>query len=227
MSVTFSANAIYQRKARQINQAVSDTVRIVTEDARRRAPVRKVFKGSLGRATLQSIEEAAAEVALRSRLGLAPGPVRTQRTPAARVHGFGPRRLLTSPRLPAYDVGASRFRAASGRFTTASAFRATQPLHGQLQFATELSARGRYELKTGRANITAGGKTYLGGRLRSQITSGGVSGNPVFVGSVISPTPYAKYVEFGTRHNRAQPYLRPALAAQREAFRKRLQRAVG
>lgn len=226
MAVTFSAAAIYERRAPKIRRAVIETVRAVTEDARQRAPVRKVFAGSRGRASLQSIEEAAAETAVRSRMGLAPGPVRTQRTPAASVHAFGPRRLLSSPRLPAFDVASSRFRSERGRFISPAAFRATQPLRGTLQFETKLSARGRYELKSGRANVMVGGKTYLGGRLRSEIRAVQASGDPVFSGAIMSPTPYAKYVEFGTRHNRAQPYLRPALAAQREAFKERLQRAI-
>ena len=35
------------------------------------------------------------------------------------------------------------------------------------------------------------------------------------VASVVSPTPYAKYQEFGTRHNAAHPFLRPALLESR------------
>jgi HK97 gp10 family phage protein len=42
----------------------------------------------------------------------------------------------------------------------------------------------------------------------------------------VSPTPYAKYVEFGTRRSRAQPYLRPALAQVRESFRVRMAAAA-
>lgn len=227
MSVTFHAAAIYEKRAVGIERAVNSAITTARESARQKAPVRKVFRGHRGTATLQTTEEAAAETAVRSRLGLAPGPVRTQRTPAARVHEFGPRRLLFSPQLPAFDVSSRRFRAASGRFISRQGFRATQPLHSILQFDTELTARGRYELKTGRANVRVGGRTYLGGRLRSEITSVAASEGPVFTGAVISPTPYAKYVEFGTRHNRAQPYLRPALANVRTSFRERLQRAVG
>ena len=33
---------------------------------------------------------------------------------------------------------------------------------------------------------------------------------------VISPTEYARYQEFGTRHNRAHPFLRPAAEESRE-----------
>ena len=219
MPVTFNAQGIYNRIAARVEAAVTETAHLIAEDARERAPVRKVFQGSRGHASLQSHEEVAAEAAIRSRLGLAPGPVRTQRTPASRVHRFGPRRLLASP---AFDPRVSRFRGESGRFEANSG-----QARSRLVFDTPTTRRGRYELKTGRANIFVNGQAFVGGRLRREITAGAAEGGPVYVAQVRSPTPYAKYVEFGTRHNRAQPYLRPAIAAQREAYRSRLKRAVG
>ena len=216
MAVTFSAEEVWARISPRLEAAVTDTLLAATEAAREKAPVRKVFKGSVGHASLQSVEEAASEAAVRSHIGLAPGPVRTQRTPAARVHRFGPRRLLVRP---AFDPKVKRFRASSGQFAP----RGTN----KLLFNTPLTSRGRYELKTGRANITTGGKSYLGGRLRSEITHEPVSGaDGIWTGAVLSPTPYAKYVEFGTRYSRAQPYLRPALAEQRAAFRSRIAAAM-
>jgi len=227
VAVTFDADRAYNSIVTRVVAAVNATLIEVTESAKERAPVRKVFKGSKGRASLQSIEEAAAETAIRSRLGLTPGRVRTQRSPAARVNAFGPRRLLARPGLPAFDVSTSRYRSSSGRFISAASFRSQQPLNGRLRFNTPTTSRGRYEIRTGRANIRIGGQTFVGGRLRSEITYTAASVNGGLVtGSVISPTPYAKYVEFGTRHARAQSYLRPAFRAQRAAFRSRLQRTV-
>lgn len=53
------------------------------------------------------------------------------------------------------------------------------------------------------------------GRLRSSITHElQVDGQGVF-GVVGTNVDYAPHVEFGTIHNRAQPYLRPALDAAR------------
>lgn len=218
MPVTFDPQAIYARIASRVEGIVTETAHLIAEDARERAPVRKVFQGSRGRATLQSTEEAAAEVAVRARLGLAPGPVRTQRTPAARVHRFGPRRLL---QRPAFDPRVSRFRAQGGQFT------ASAGQSNRLVFDTPTTRRGRYEIRTGRANIFVNGQAFVGGRLRREITASQAEGGTITSATVSSPTPYAKYVEFGTRHNRAQPYLRPAIAAQREAFRSRLKRAIG
>jgi HK97 gp10 family phage protein len=102
-----------------------------------------------------------------------------------------------------------------------------------------LSGRGRYELRSGRAIVsTAGGRdehgrisggidrqasnagmVTLGGRLKKEIRITPLMhrGNITFR-RVESPTRYAKYVEFGTRYAAAQPYLRPALAAQYSKF---------
>lgn len=98
---------------------------------------------------------------------------------------------------------------------------------GQASF---LTSRGRAELmEVGRTqergrNMTAiythGGESTLGGRLRGEITAemdtrmrrGSI------IGRVISPTPYARYVEFPTSRTEAQPYMRPALKAMKRPF---------
>lgn len=99
---------------------------------------------------------------------------------------------------------------------------------GTLKTGIPLTVRGRYELKSGRANFTTGGTTTLGGRLRGEIhVEPARGGGSVWTARVVSPTRYAKYVEFGTRHSRAQPYLRPALAQVRESLRTRMKAAVG
>jgi HK97 gp10 family phage protein len=195
VTVSFSADRIFRSILSGIEAAVNETTAEIAATAIEKAPVRKVFKGSVGKATLQSIEEAAAEAHLRSGLGLAPGRVRTQRTAASRIHTFGPRRILIRP--------------------------------GRLQFNTPLTSRGRYELKSGRANFKSGGKNYLGGRLRGEIRAepAETDGQTV-IGRAVSPTPYAKFVELGTHRSRAQPYLRPAIAQQREAFRARLAKVI-
>lgn len=71
----------------------------------------------------------------------------------------------------------------------------------------QLSRRGRYENRSGRAFD----RNQLGGRLRREIEAIHASlDGRVIRARVISPTPYAKYQEFGTRHNAAHPYMRPA-----------------
>lgn len=51
------------------------------------------------------------------------------------------------------------------------------------------------------------------GRLRSSITHEVGRDGEGLVGTVGSNVEYAPYVEFGTSHNQAQPFLRPALGA--------------
>ena len=72
---------------------------------------------------------------------------------------------------------------------------------------SKLSRRGRYELRSGRSID----QNQLGGRLRREIHATRVKIEERLIrAQIISPTPYAKYMEFGTRHNAAHPYLRPA-----------------
>lgn len=100
-----------------------------------------------------------------------------------------------------------------------------------------LSTRGRYELNRRRTtekypespifSVSGGvdrasseaGLVTLGGRLKKEIflTPLQHRGSTTFR-RVVSPTRYAKYVEFGTRYAAAQPYLRPALAQQHTHF---------
>ena len=47
------------------------------------------------------------------------------------------------------------------------------------------------------------------------------------IASVVSPTPYAKYQEFGTRHHAAHPFLRPALLESRGEIASIISRATG
>lgn len=92
-----------------------------------------------------------------------------------------------------------------------------------------LSARGRYEERSGRAAFTdkTTGVTTLGGRLRKEIeiVRPTLQGN-IIRGSVVSPTPYARFQEFGTRHNRATPYMRPAILKLTTSFRPQMVKAL-
>ncbi len=81
---------------------------------------------------------------------------------------------------------------------------------------TPLTRQGAYDIRSGRANFGSGKAMTVGGRLRGEIfvRPAKLSGSKAEAW-VISPTPYAKYMEFGTRHNRAHPFLRPALEESR------------
>lgn len=106
----------------------------------------------------------------------------------------------------------------------------------------DLNARGRNELARG--FVRGGGldmfreinpetgttrtRVQLGGRLKREIRSSNPppKAGPIYKASVESPTYYARFVEFGTRHAAAQPYLRPAVAKARTTFRTNMLRAL-
>lgn len=165
-------------------------------DAKRRAPVRKVFEGqsSSERIRLKSIEEIESDRGLRKRLGLGPeyGPLNTKRVnPATILTQFAPQEL------------GQRAIASPGRLKLRSA-------------QERLDRRGRWELHS----MRAAHKGKLGGRLRDEIfsTQARVYGNRIMV-EVVSPTEYAKYQELGTQHHPAHPYMRPSAYASVDATR--------
>lgn len=90
---------------------------------------------------------------------------------------------------------------------------------------SRLTGRGRYEVASGRANFTSGGVTRVGGRLRSEIYVVEAERHGMEVWAyVVSPTPYAPFMEFGTGHNRPYPYMRPGLAESRIALKRAARR---
>ena len=85
-----------------------------------------------------------------------------------------------------------------------------------------LTARGRYEVKTGRANeLNASGQVQAGGRLRASIKHEGPYHDGNIVYGYVSAAAYdpgaktlhnyAADMEYGSRHNKPHPFLRPAL----------------
>ena len=110
--------------------------------------------------------------------------------------------------------------------------RSRQPLLRKESVEGMLNPQGRAELKR-HANLlasgrdprsansafhtTSAGRVELGGRLRDEIyrTSARDTGKSIS-GWVVSPTPYAKYQEYGTSRHRPQPYMRPMLYEMRE-----------
>jgi HK97 gp10 family phage protein len=178
---------------------------IVETRAKARAPVRQIFAGSSAGIRFKSIGEIEQNKAARSRIfrpiAKARGEryryesVRTAKIATKAIpRRWHQRRTASADRLLAqYDAEMSRRRA------------------GGVPQKTILSSRGASEVRTKRAKFSTWQHLHIGGRLRGQIysTSPTVSGQ--FAEAwVISPTEYAKYQEFGTRHNAAHPFLRPA-----------------
>ncbi len=82
----------------------------------------------------------------------------------------------------------------------------------------EATAKGRAPVDTGRL------RNSLAHEIRRKAKAGSADeGASAAVGTNVS---YAPYVEFGTRHQRARPYLFPALEDERPKFIERLRRAI-
>ena len=87
-------------------------------------------------------------------------------------------------------------------------------------YAGYLSSRGASEVRTKRALFSTGGRQHIGGRLRGSIhaTKAVISGRSaeawVLAGG--DEAPYARFQEYGTRHNIAHPFLRPAALESQE-----------
>jgi HK97 gp10 family phage protein len=230
---------IKQRIRQGERSALEEVGDALASDARRRAPIRKVFREPKGyrrkfrRLTPveQRIATARAESYYRTvqpnefKRRRAVAHIRNYATVASPRHGSA-NALNRSNRLR--TLGYER----QGRFTAAQPGvvrlpgRRTGGFEPGSALSSHLTARGRYEIKSGRAihrEPTASGHTRVrvGGALKASIESEGVtetnSGQKVTVTAAIR---YAKFVEFPTIHNAAQPFMRPALHAMRDAIPK-------
>lgn len=172
---------------------------LVAARARRLAPVRHIFAETHFHIRSKSADEMEADRGIRARLGLS-------------VEGSpdNPSPRIIYGRRPPVHFRSRRLAAAQELLANYEADNDEGPL--------TLDKRGAYEVRTRRAQHLTFQHAHIGGRLRGEIHAerAVVSGRRAEVW-VISPTPYAKYVEFGTVHNAAHPYLRPAAEESLEA----------
>ena len=153
--------------------------------AKEKAPVRMVFQGQSDavQMRLKSIGEIDADRHVRATLGL--GPESAWINPPSVVTKNAPRMLRM--RGVIQTPGGNLMSMSSAQ--------------------SMLDRRGRWELKSGRAVH----KDQLGGRLRDEIYADPATADGhIIKARIVSPTPYAKFMEFGTRHAAARPYLRAA-----------------
>jgi hypothetical protein len=184
-------------------QGLAQGAQVVAQRAKARAPVRSVFSGGGGGVRTKTAGEIEAVRSSRDAVFKAGGPptvIRPEHLGQATITTGKPptkwreRRLAAASKLlTQYDVEMSRRKA------------------GYAPQKTMLSRRGAYEVRSGRANAATWEHLKVGGRLRGEIyaTDPSVSGDHAEAW-VISPTSYGKFQEFGSRHNAAHPYLRPA-----------------
>lgn len=218
--------------------ALSRVAEGVERDAKARAPVRKVFKEPAGhRRAFRDLTDA--EKALATKRAIA----HPYSTDFQRRQAVGHIRYYARAEVPrrgsANSLKASRQLRilgfiSGGKFKSrggASPTRPNSPTQGGYHTPSldqRLTARGRYEVRSGRAvtyQVTGSGsvRVQVGGRLKASILAGEpVSGETGTTVRVTAGVRYAKFVEFPTTHNAAQPFLLPALQDHREHLRSEL-----
>lgn len=253
MTVDIAWDAIYQRFVRTVISFMDIEIEAIEALARKQAPVRKVFYGTYRQKRGTTLEEATRDLPTRLALGLAPAVAnsRKQSQIVTKINRF--ERRMQDPRFRIVRNG--RLRPSSMQMLNAAGMnelkrRAIPDISERTRIADieELrSARrkGLYRMPPS-LDLSAGtgalGKNVsaihevsgmnkhqvLGGRLRKEIYSlEALEQAEAWIrAEVISPTPYARYVEFGTRRSVAQPYLRPALLNRRQGYRERLIMAI-
>jgi HK97 gp10 family phage protein len=175
--------------------------------ARTKAPVRHIFAGGGYHIRIKSIDEIEGERSLRDRV-LRTGAPPTVVQPGD-VKGVWLRRSIG--RKPPVHWRERRLAAAGELLAQYDAEMSRRRAKGYIGQKTVLDRRGAYEVRTMRAQFSTWGHAGIGGRLRGSISAQPSTASKTSAEAwVIATAPYAKFQEFGTRHNAAHPFLRPA-----------------
>jgi hypothetical protein len=215
-------------------EALSAGAQLVEKRAKELAPVRNLFTDTKYSIRYKRASEVEHDRALRTMLGLGPDIAekmpktiydRRSATKATdRYHeitgGRPPRYWLRRSMNPEGSTGGAQWLLQSYQDEMAARKRARKAGEYREAEIPLLSRRGAAEVKSGRAaylsKVGSVSRMTIGGRLRGEIFSTRAVPNGKRAEAwVISPTKYAKYMEFGTRHAAAHPYLRPALLESR------------
>lgn len=232
MAQAFNTSAILARIRAAEMKALDDVGDSVASDARRRAPVRKVFKEAKGfRRRFRELTPTEKLLAIKRANAFYGADSFAGRRAVAHIRNYA--RAEVPRRGSANALKASRTLRVLGtikgrKFTPRmDATRVYSRRRGTTGYSSPsldklLTSRGRYEVRSGRAihlAKTAGGTTtvHVGGALKASIESEGAvqSGNGTVV-RVTAGIRYAKFVEFPTIRTAAQPFLLPALHGHRQ-----------
>ena len=217
--------------------ALEEVAAFVVRDAKARAPVRKVFKEGGGfRRKFRRLTSPEKALAIRRVMAYGAYSDFQKRRVASHITHYGRAEI----RRPGSANSLARSRqlrvlgfSRGGQFTPR--VDAVRSGRGYLSASLEplLSSRGKYEVKSGRGifnQVTDAGertRVQVGGRLKASIADEGVTqtdaGATVKVAARVR---YAKFVEFPTTHNAAQPFLLPALHGARGRLRNALAREL-
>ena len=229
----FDKSRVLEAARHGLEEGLNEAAERVAADAKRRAPIRKAFKEAKGfRRKFRSLTNPERTLAIARSVNyytnVKPDQFALRRS-VAHIQNYAraevPRRGSANSASRSRKVrilGVER----GGRFFSSSAGTTRSHLGGfepGAALAQKLTARGRYEVRTGRSvhrELSSSGtaaRVQIGGALKASIGAGPVhetaTGMEVEVEAAIR---YAKYVEFPTIRTAAQPFLLPALAQERQ-----------
>lgn len=209
--------------------ATEEVADFVAQDARARAPIRKVFREGAGfRRRFRALTPLERNLAIRRAQAYSGYNDFQRRRSVAYLQHYA--RAEIRRRGSANSLSRSRTLRVLGTERN-GAFRARTDAvrsgrgYQSASLSPLLTARGRYEVRSGRAihrEVLASGasRVTIGGALKASIESeGAVSTGQGTTVKVTAGIRYAKFVEFPTTHNAAQPFLLPALHDARQRLR--------
>jgi HK97 gp10 family phage protein len=210
---------------------------LVQERAQHLAPVRHIFAGDRYTIRRKKISEIESDRLVRAQLGLSvermspeearPKTIRTK-SPLRKTEP-GNRWAGTYGKRPAPKWRERRMQVAQQHLADYDAEMASRKA-GNPHQPTVLDRLGAHEVRSKRAASLRWGHAYIGGALRDSIKAWAPEVTGSYAESWITAgnenVDYAKYMEFGTRHAAAHPYLRPALAETRAEIVSRIAAAI-
>lgn len=214
-----------------LETALGDAAERVAADARQRAPIRKAFKEKRGfrfKARALTAQERAVSERLRAEYygsrGMAAPEVPAKYNRAQLPSRKSANTLAKTRQLRQLGtIARGRFTGANGATRTFSYRSGEYRYEPGEAVKQRLTARGLREVRSGSAVHEAltphGTRVQIGGALKASIDTDPVHETATGIeATVAAKIRYAKYVEFPTVHNRAQPFLLPALKDEQRTF---------
>lgn len=230
-SFFFNKDLIRDAVRRGLEDAIEEAAERVATDARRRAPIRKVFKEKKGyKRKTRALTEQERALAIKRAVAFYANDEFKMRRSVAHLRYYA--RVRLPDRTSQNNLSRSRKLRSIG-IIKAGRFRASESSPGTFrnrmggyepgqELRSKLTSRGRYEVRSGRAVIAtpspAGTQqnVQIGGALKESIGAGPVQETGTGVEAVVEAAiRYAKFVEFPTIRTQAQPFLLPALHQER------------
>lgn len=229
-TVVWDAGRVLDKIRAGLEDGIQEAAERVAGNARQRAPIRKVFKEKAGfRFRTRMLTSTEKHIAIRLAQSYykahgAPGNERAERKRRRAISHIRYDAKVTIPSRKSMNtlehsradrqlgvIKNGRFRSDTG----ARRYWSGGSVHYEPSEAVKqrLTSRGLSEVRSGAAvHVSAEGKVQIGGALKASITTDPVRETARGVEAVVAARiRYAKYVEFPTVHNRAQPFLLPAL----------------